>query len=119
MAPAELEAIILSHQAVRDVAVVGIPDLESGELPRAYVVLQANKALATEELDIYLAGHHIDTWRIVILEFLFILGRVAAFKRLKGGIEFLEEIPKSPNGKILRRVLKQRYIHEKEKKSKL
>ena len=48
MAPAELESLILSHPKVRDVGVVGIPDAESGEVPKAYVVKKDSSLTATE-----------------------------------------------------------------------
>lgn len=56
MAPAELESVVLSHPDVGDVGVVGVPDSEAGELPRAYVVRKAEKALTSEALDAYVEG---------------------------------------------------------------
>ena len=84
VAPAELEAILLTHPAVADAAVIPIPDEEAGELPKAYVVLK-NVAEAEEILA-------------------FVSARVAPFKKIRL-IEFIEKIPKSASGKILRRVL--------------
>ena len=90
VAPAELEALILTHQAVSDVAVIPVPDEASGELPRAYVVLKDDSVGKTTEAE--------------IVEF--VKERVAAFKRLDGGVEFTDVIPKSASGKILRRILR-------------
>uniref|UniRef100_A0AC35TQ63 4-coumarate--CoA ligase 1-like n=1 Tax=Rhabditophanes sp. KR3021 TaxID=114890 RepID=A0AC35TQ63_9BILA len=87
--PAEIEDILLSHPQVQDVAVIGIPDAEAGELPKAFVV-RNNKKLT--EKDIY------D----------FVAGKLAKYKHLRGGVEFIDEIPKSPAGKILRRLLRDR-----------
>ena len=56
VAPAELESIILSHPAVADTAVIGIPDEESGELPLALVVLKFNLNTSAEEIQDYVAG---------------------------------------------------------------
>ncbi len=86
VAPAELEAVLLSHPAVADVAVIPSPDEEAGEVPKAFVVLKA--PATAEELMNYVAE------------------RVAPFKKVRR-IEFVEQIPKSPSGKILRRVLVQ------------
>ena len=87
VAPAELEAVLLSHPAVADAGVVPSPDEEAGEVPKAFVVL---KAPATMD---------------EIMEF--VSARVAPHKRIRL-VEFVSEIPKSPAGKILRRVLVER-----------
>ena len=87
MAPAELEAILVTHTAVADAAVIGIPDEEAGEVPKAFVVLASETTV--EEITAHVAGH------------------VAHYKQIRH-IEIVEEIPKSPSGKILRRLLVQR-----------
>jgi len=87
IAPAELEAILLEHPAVQDSAVVGIPDKNSGEIPKAFVVLRGGMTAEPEELQAFVAD------------------RVAPYKKIRE-ISFISEIPKSPSGKILRRVLK-------------
>ena len=87
VAPAELEALLVTHPAVADAAVVPHPDPAAGEVPKAFVVLRA-PATAAELAD----------W----------LGeRVAPYKRVRR-LEFIEAIPKSPSGKILRRLLVER-----------
>lgn len=93
VAPAELEAILLSHPAIADAAVIPFPDEEAGEVPKAFIVLrgEANE----QEIKEYVAE------------------RVAPYKKIRQ-MEFIEQIPKSPSGKILRRVLVQR---ERERKS--
>jgi 4-coumarate--CoA ligase len=91
VAPAELEALLLTHEAVTDVAVIQIEDEASGEVPRAYVVLtDTDTAKAVTEKDLY-------EW---------VKERVASYKRLDGGVVFIDSIPKSASGKILRRVLR-------------
>ena len=102
--PAELEGLIASHEKVTDVAVIGVySEDQATELPRAYVVpangVEAGAATAKEITD----------W---------IAGKVANHKRLRGGVGFVKEIPKSVNGKILRRVLKERAKAEEQNKSK-
>jgi acyl-CoA synthetase (AMP-forming)/AMP-acid ligase II len=87
--PAELEALLLTHPAVADAAVVGIADEESGEVPAAFVVLRTGA----------------DADEAGILDF--VAGRVAGYKRIRR-LTFVEAIPKSAAGKILRRVLKSR-----------
>ena len=95
VAPAELEALLLTHDDIDDAAVIQVPDDESGELPRAYVVLKAG-ASATAE--------NIKAW---------VKERVAPFKRLEGGVVFTDVIPKSASGKILRRLLRDQVAEEK------
>jgi acyl-CoA synthetase (AMP-forming)/AMP-acid ligase II len=84
VAPAELEGLLLTHPAVADVAVVRHADSAAGEVPKAYVVLAAP---ATEQ--------ELMDW---------VAERVAPYKRVRL-IEFTDSIPKSPSGKILRRLL--------------
>ena len=87
--PAELEALLIAHPKVADVAVIGVPDVEAGELPKAFVVAQPGSGLTEEEVKAHVAGH------------------VANYKHLRL-VEFTDEIPKSSSGKILRRVLRDR-----------
>jgi len=84
VAPAELEAILLNHPAVADAAVIPCRDDEAGEVPKAFVVL---KGEASAE---------------AIMEF--VAERVAPHKKIRA-LEFIDQIPKSLSGKILRRVL--------------
>jgi acyl-CoA synthetase (AMP-forming)/AMP-acid ligase II len=86
VAPAELEAVLQSHPAVADAAVVPSPDRHGGEVPKAFVVLRDEAEL--DDLRAYVAD------------------RVARHKRIRR-IEAVEAIPRSPSGKILRRVLVQ------------
>jgi acyl-CoA synthetase (AMP-forming)/AMP-acid ligase II len=87
VAPAELEALLLTHPAVADVAVIPSPDDEAGEVPKAFVVTRAQ--VTPEELMAFVAE------------------RVAPTKRVRR-LEMIDQIPKSPSGKILRRVLVER-----------
>jgi acyl-CoA synthetase (AMP-forming)/AMP-acid ligase II len=87
--PAELEAVLVGHPSVDDAAVVPSPDEEGGEIPKAFVVLKADASATPDELMAYVAE------------------RVAPYKRIRR-VEFIEEIPKSLSGKILRRVLVER-----------
>ena len=84
VAPAELEAILLTHPAVADCAVIPSPDDKAGDVPKAFVVRKSE--VAAEELMAYVAG------------------RVAPYKKVRR-LEFIDAIPKSASGKILRRVL--------------
>jgi acyl-CoA synthetase (AMP-forming)/AMP-acid ligase II len=89
VAPAELEALLLTHPAVADSAVIPIPDTESGEVPKAFVVLKPDQEASAEEIMEFVSGH------------------VATYKQIRA-VEFIDEIPKSLSGKILRRVLRDR-----------
>ncbi len=85
--PAELEAVLCTHPSVSDAAVIPLPEAECGEVPKAFVVLKGK--VSAEELMAYVAE------------------RVAPYKKIRA-VEVIDAIPKSPSGKILRRVLKER-----------
>ncbi|MDT5273060.1 MAG: hypothetical protein QOH49_5246 [Acidobacteriota bacterium] len=89
VAPAELEAVLLTHQSVADAAVIPSPDDEAGEVPKAFVVVKEGHGLTEEEV----LG--------------FVAARVAPYKKVRR-VEFVTQIPKSPSGKILRRLLVER-----------
>ncbi len=85
VAPAELEAVLVSHPAVADAAVIGSPDDEAGEVPKAYLVLSDQDA-PVEDILAFLAE------------------RLAPYKKIRRW-EIVSQIPKSASGKILRRLL--------------
>jgi acyl-coenzyme A synthetase/AMP-(fatty) acid ligase len=87
--PAELEAVLLSHPAVADAAVIGLPDREAGEIPKGFVVLKQDAS--PEEIMAFVAE------------------RVAPHKKVRQ-LEVVDEVPKSASGKILRRVLRDREL---------
>jgi len=87
IAPAELEALLLTHPEITDAAVIPHPDDEAGEVPKAFVVVSGG--LTAEDVSAFVAE------------------RVAPYKKVRA-VELIEEIPKSPSGKILRRVLIER-----------
>ena len=85
--PAELEALIVTHPKVADVAVIGVPDDEAGEVPKAFVVPVAGESVTLDEIQ-ELVGEHLVSYKQV---------RV---------LEVIDAIPKSASGKILRRELR-------------
>ncbi|XP_073286511.1 4-coumarate--CoA ligase-like 1 [Primulina huaijiensis] len=91
VAPAELEAILLTHPSVEDAAVVGLPDEESGEIPAASVVLNSKAKESEEDIMNYVSSN------------------VAGYKRVRV-LQFVDSIPKSPSGKIMRRIIKENMI---------
>ncbi|KAK5198537.1 hypothetical protein LTS03_008900 [Exophiala xenobiotica] len=102
VAPAELEGKLMDHPYINDVAVIGVnDDHQHTEVPRAYVVAAEGKNSEKE-------AEEIVKW----LE-----GKVANHKRLRGGVRFIDEIPKSAAGKILRRILKDKAKEEESKKN--
>jgi acyl-CoA synthetase (AMP-forming)/AMP-acid ligase II len=87
--PAELEAVLLTHPGVADAAVIPSPDEEAGEVPKAFVVLKPQVSASAEELMAYVGE------------------RVAPHKKVRR-LEFIDQVPKSASGKILRRLLVER-----------
>ena len=99
VAPAELEAHLLTHEAVSDCVVIGIPSEREGEVPKAFVVkapgaIEDPDQIIKRQIAKYVEAHKSN------------------HKWLRGGVEFIDEVPKSPSGKILRRMLRDK---EKEK----
>lgn len=91
VAPAELESILLTHEAVAEAAVIGVPDEDHCEVPMAFVVLRDSTAMISKNL---------------ILDF--VNRQVADYKKIRGGIEFVKSLPKISIGKIDRMALKRR-----------
>ncbi|GJQ74374.1 hypothetical protein Trydic_g21249 [Trypoxylus dichotomus] len=86
--PAQLESLLLKHPGIRECGVVGVPDEESGELPMAFVVKQPGVSITESEIIDYVAAN------------------VSNEKQLRGGVRFLEEIPKNTIGRMVRRMLR-------------
>ncbi|KAI3817442.1 hypothetical protein L1987_11233 [Smallanthus sonchifolius] len=91
VAPAELEGILLGHPSVEDAAVVGLPDKEAGEIPGANVVMNKDATESEEDMMKYVADN------------------VAQYKKVRV-LHFVDEIPKTPSGKIMRRLIKQKML---------
>ncbi|MFS8098073.1 AMP-binding protein [Lentzea alba] len=87
--PAELEAVLLTHDEIADAAVIGVKDADGEEVPKAFVVLQAGSSLDADAVMAHVAAH------------------VAPHKKVRV-VEFIEAIPKSAAGKILRKDLRAR-----------
>lgn len=92
VAPAELEAHLLTHPAVADCTVIAVPDHAAGEIPKA-IVVKSPSAGDDEEATVQSIKKHVEDHK-------------ARHKWLKGGVKFIDAIPKSPSGKILRRLLR-------------
>ena len=95
VAPAELEDLLLGHPKVSDVAVLGISDEYSGEVPKAYIVPQSGETVG------YDLGMEVIAY---------VKEKKVRYKAVKE-VEFIDEIPKSASGKILRRVLRDKERH--------
>ncbi|EKG11946.1 AMP-dependent synthetase/ligase [Macrophomina phaseolina MS6] len=98
VAPAELEGVLLSHPQIADAGVIGVKASNDGsEFPRAYVVRkQSLEAASLKEDDVKK----------------YVAERLASYKRLEGGLVFVNELPRSQTGKILKQILKERAARE-------
>lgn len=88
VAPAELEGIIREHPDVLDAVVIGISHPKTGEVPKAFVVRRPQSNVTEEEIQEFVAT------------------QVIKYKQLTGGVQFVEQIPKTATGKILRREIR-------------
>jgi len=88
VSPTELEQILLTHPGVEDVAIGPVSDEAAGEIPKAYVVRKPGSTVTEEDIITFLHG------------------KVSAYKYLRGGVSFIDAVPKTHTGKILRRHLK-------------
>ncbi|KAK4935237.1 hypothetical protein LTR10_023664 [Elasticomyces elasticus] len=95
VAPAELEDCLLDHPAVADCAVIPVADERAGELPKAFIVKSPAVAKDDENVIKHSILKHVEKAK-------------SRHKWLAGGLEFIDIIPKSPSGKILRRLLRDR-----------
>ncbi|XP_020539031.1 4-coumarate--CoA ligase-like 1 isoform X1 [Jatropha curcas] len=98
VAPAELEAILLAHPSVEDAAVVPLQDEEAGEIPVACVVLNKEGKENEEDIINYVASN------------------VAHYKKIRM-VQFVDTIPKSPSGKIMRRLVREKMIEKMQRQS--
>ncbi len=94
VAPAEVEAVLMEHPAVRDCGVVARPNLEAGEIPCAFVVLREGQ-VSDETMKRTLCG--------------FVADRLTHYKQPRE-IHFVEAVPRTPSGKILRRELRKTLV---------
>lgn len=90
VAPAELEGLLRSHPAVADAAVIGVPHEYFGEAPKAFIIRKGGQNTSPEELQDFIAN------------------KVASFKKIEE-VVFVDDIPKTTSGKILRKELKKMY----------
>lgn len=81
--------MLLSHPGVAEAAVVGVPGTDGTECPRAYVVQSSQQKVTGEELVQYLAS------------------KLSSYKRLTGGVCFVQALPRNGSGKILKRQLRE------------
>ncbi|KAK4884440.1 hypothetical protein RN001_000711 [Aquatica leii] len=88
VSPLELEAVLITHSKILDAAVIGVPNKETGQLPLAFIVKQPNESLTETEVQEFIAG------------------QVSSAKKLRGGVIFVKELPKTASGKNSRHELK-------------
>jgi long-chain acyl-CoA synthetase len=92
--PREVEEVLFTHPAIRECAVVGLPDDLKGEIPAVYIVLRAGSSLTADEMEVFCRQ------------------KLATYK-VPRYVEFVEALPKNATGKILKRVLRDAVAHIK------
>ncbi|XP_064093597.1 uncharacterized protein LOC135206196 isoform X2 [Macrobrachium nipponense] len=97
VSPSELELVLLGHDGVSEVAVIGVPHDRTGEAPRAYVVPAPGAHLDAKQLQEYVRD------------------RVVPYKQMTGGIVFVDSLPRNLTGKLLRKKLKEEFTKTKSK----
>jgi len=95
--PAEIEAVLSAHPDVADVAVIGVPDAHWGESAKAVVSLRPGASASQEELIAYCAE------------------RIADYKKPRS-VDFMDELPRSPAGKLLKRSIREAYWKDQDRK---
>lgn len=90
VAPAELESLLRCHPAVQEAAVIGVPHVFNGEVPKAFVIKKNGQNASSEDIRNFIAD------------------KVASFKKIEE-VVFVNDIPKNTSGKILRKELKKIY----------
>ena len=90
--PSEVEQVIYRHNAVYEACVIGVPDEQWGEAVKAVVVLKKGHQVGAKELIEYCGQH------------------LSGFKKPRS-IEFVDSLPKNPNGKVARRIIRERFWH--------
>lgn len=86
------EGILREHPAILDAVVIGIPDRQCGERPKAFVMRRPNSNVTEQDIQEFIAK------------------QVIKYKRLTGGVQFIDSIPKTPTGKVLRREIRKLYV---------
>ena len=115
VSPTELEKVLLTHPDVLDVAVAPVTDPAAGEIPRAYIVKRLGSTVTDDELAIFLSGNQVVLIEVLIYRcigycrrsIICHIGKVSPYKQLRGGVIFVDVIPKTSTGKIIRRALKE------------
>lgn len=92
ISPSEIESLLMEHPAVKQVCVVGVPDLICTDLPAAAIVTKDNVQLTADELQHFTEG------------------KLSDYKKLRGGVYFVDSLPMTPSGKCLKRIVKENVI---------
>jgi acyl-CoA synthetase (AMP-forming)/AMP-acid ligase II len=95
--PREIEEVLYQHRSVSEVSVIGVPDEYWGEAVKAIIVPKENVTISEEDIKRFCEDH------------------LTSYKKPKS-VEFWKELPKSPQGKILKRAIRDRYVRDSSKK---
>lgn len=114
ISPSEIEGLLINHPAIKQVCVVGIPDADSTDLPAAVVIRNQGACISEEKILNLVSRKCIFAYYNFNVDSLkhnlTFAEKLSDHKRLRGGVYFVDKLPMTPSGKIVKRIVKEMAI---------